>query len=201
MDSILLRSLPVQNPESLVMLNTRSQALPAFGQDKGKGKQAKRESVMHFMMGGNSYNDPKTGFNGGAFPFPAFELLQKNDSIFSSLFAYYASVNLNLTIKGQAGLAAAEYVSGDFFRGLGVPPATGRPIVSDDDEAGAPPVAVVSYGFSQRRLGGAANAVGESILINKTPFTVIGVTPPEFFGVNPATAPDVYIRARQSAPR
>ena len=195
MDSILLRSLPVQNPESLVMLNTRSQPLPVPSRNKGKEKQAKIETVMHFMMqtSGSSYNDPKSAFNGGVFPFPAFELLQKNDSIFSILFAYYAFGNLNLTIKGQAGLAAAEYVSGDFFRGLGVPPAAGRLILSDDDKAGAPPVAVVSYGFSQRRLGGAASAAGESILINKTPFTVVGVTPPEFFGVDPSTVPDFYI--------
>ncbi len=193
MDSILLRSLPVQNPESLVTLNTRSQPLSVFGQ--AKGKQAKRESVMHFIMqsSGGSYNDSKTGFNGGALPFPAFELLQKNNSIFSSLFAYYAWGNLNLTIKGQAGLAAAEYVSGDFFRGLGVPPAAGRLIFPDDDKAGAPPVAVVSYGFSQRRLGGAASAAGESILINNIPFTVVGVAPPEFFGIDPATVPDFYI--------
>jgi macrolide transport system ATP-binding/permease protein len=189
-DSILLRSLPVQNPEALVMLNTRSQPFPTLGQ-----KEAKKESVMHFMMqtGGSSYNDPKTGFNGGVFPFPAFELLQRNDSIFSSLFAHYPWGNMNLIFKGQAGLAAAEYVSGDFFRGLGVPPATGRLIFSDDDKAGAPLVAVVSYGFSQRRLGGAVNAVGESILINKLPFTVVGVTPPEFFGVDPAMVPDFYI--------
>jgi ABC-type antimicrobial peptide transport system permease subunit len=54
-------------------------------------------------------------------------------------------------------------------------------------------VAVVSYGFSQRRFGGAANAAGQSILIDNLPFTVVGVTPPEFFGVDPAAAPDVYL--------
>src|SRR5437588_726726 len=75
----------------------------------------------------------------------------------------------------------------------GVPPAVGRLIIPDDDRAGAPAVAIVSYGFSQRRLGGAVNAAGQSILVDNLPFTVVGVTPPEFFGVDPAAAPDVYL--------
>ena len=61
MDSILLRSLPVQDPESLVMLNWRAQ--PFLPPAPGKGKFAKRESVMHYSMStsGSTYNDPKTG--------------------------------------------------------------------------------------------------------------------------------------------
>ncbi len=54
-------------------------------------------------------------------------------------------------------------------------------------------MAVVSYAFSQEHFGGAVNAAGQSILINNLPFTVVGVTPPEFFGVDPAAAPDVYL--------
>ncbi len=140
-------------------------------------------------MSGTTYGDPKSGSTAGIFPYPAFELFRKNDSVFSSVFAHCQSWqvrNLNVTIKGQADLAAGWNVSGDYFRGLGVPPAAGRLIVPDDDRAGAPAVAVVSYGFSQRRFGGAANAPGQPILIDNLPFTVIGVTPPEFFGVDPA---------------
>ncbi len=142
----------------------------------------------------STHNDPKTGFNGGVFPYAAFELLQKSDSVFSSVFGYYGYPGtLNLAIEGQADVASGEYVSGDYFRGLGVPPAAGRLIAADDDKAGAPAVAVVSYSFSQRRFGDAASAVGQSILINSVPVTVIGVTPPEFFGVDPAALPDCYI--------
>ena len=96
-------------------------------------------------------------------------------------------------IKGEAELARGEYVSGDFFRGLAVSPAAGRLIVADDDRAGAAPVAVLSMGYSQRRFGDAANAIGQPILINNVPFTVVGVTPSEFFGVDPAEAPHVYL--------
>jgi macrolide transport system ATP-binding/permease protein len=189
MDAILLRSLPVSDPASLVVLKWRSKSIET-------GVEAERNGpsfVMH-SINGSAYDDPGTGTTAGIFPFPAFELLQKqSDSVFSSVFAYYPVRNLNLMIKGQAEVASGEYVSGDYFRGLAVPPAAGRLLVADDDRAGAPAVVVVSMGLSQGRFGGAANAVGQSILINNLPFTVVGVTPPEFHGVDPATAPAFYL--------
>jgi macrolide transport system ATP-binding/permease protein len=186
MDSILLRSLPVSDPESLVVLNWQSKDLRG---PKGE----RRPFVMHSIFG-RTYNDPTTGLTSGIFPFPAFELVRKkSDSVFSSVFAYYPADNVTMMINGQAELANGEYVSGDFFLGLAVPPAAGRLIAAADDRAGAPPVAVISMGLSQRRFGGAANATGQSILINNVPFTVVGVTLPEFFGVDPAATPEVFL--------
>jgi macrolide transport system ATP-binding/permease protein len=182
MDSILFRSLPVSNPESLVVLNWQA-------------KDTRHAFVMRGMSG-TTYDDPKRGTTAGIFPFPAFELFRKQGSIFSDVFAHCQSFQvrkLNLSIKGQADLASGWSVSGDYFRGLGVLPAAGRLIIPDDDRAGAPPVAAVSYGFSQRRFGGTANAVGEPVLLDDLPFTIVGVTPPGFFGVDPAAAPDVYL--------
>ena len=72
-------------------------------------------------------------------------------------------------------------------------PAAGRLILADDDRAGAAPVAVLSKGYSERRFGSAAAAIGQPILINNVPFTVIGVAPAEFFGVDPAAAPQVFL--------
>ena len=132
MDSILFRSLPVSDPESLVVLTWHA-------------KDARRDFVMQGMSG-TTYDDPRTGTTAGIFPFPAFELFRKNDSVFSSVFAhcqYWQVRRLNVTIQGQADLAAGWSVSGDYFGGLGVPPAAGRLIVPDDDRAGAPAVAVV----------------------------------------------------------
>jgi macrolide transport system ATP-binding/permease protein len=180
MDSILLRSLPVSDPASLVVLNWHA-------------KTTERDSVMRGMSG-TTYDDPKTGTTAGIFPFPAYELFRKNDAIFSTVFAhfqYWQVRKINVTIKGQADLATGWNVSGDYFRGLGVPPAAGRLISPDDDRPGSPPVAVVSYAFGERRFAG--GAAGRSILINNVPFIVVGVTPPEFFGVDPAAAPDVYV--------
>jgi macrolide transport system ATP-binding/permease protein len=187
MDSILLRSLPVQDPQSLVMLtwqsNTRDEESPHT------------VSVMHGVhtRSGSSYNDPHKGYTSGIFPYAAFELFQKDDSSFASVFAHYQPTPFNLIVKGRADVANGEFVSGDFFRGLGVPAAAGRLVVADDDRPGAESVAILSYGLSQSRFGGPAQAVGQSILISNIPFTVVGVAPPEFFGVNPGIAPDFYL--------
>jgi predicted permease len=177
MDSILLRSLPVHNPESLVM--------PQWHVKRPNGMYG---SYMH----GNSYIDA-AGFTSGVFPFPAFELFRKSEGVFSSVAGYYGAGNLNLTIKGQAGLAAGEYVSGEYFSGLGVPAAAGRLIIPADDRAGAPPAVALGFSYSQKRFGGTAEAVGQAILINNIPFTVVGVASPEFFGVDPAQAPDFFV--------
>jgi macrolide transport system ATP-binding/permease protein len=177
MDSILLRSLPVPDPQSLVMLSWHTP----------------RRSMHGSNLHANSFDDPKGGFVGGFFAYPAFELFLKSDSVFSSVFGYQGAGDLNLTFRGQAELARTEYVSADYFRGLGIPPAAGRLIAPDDDRASAPPVAVISFGLSQRRFGGPGNAPGQSILINNLPFSVIGVAPPEFFGADPDRPPDIYV--------
>jgi predicted permease len=183
-DSILLRSLPVKDPESLAVLNWRAK-------DPRVPGQPWRPFVMH-SMSGRSYND-KAGLTSGIFPYPAFELFEQTDTVFSSVFSYFPAGALNVMVEGSADRVVGEYVSGDYFRGLGVAPIAGRMVESGDDRAGAPAVAVVSSDFSQRYLGGPATAAGRSIRISNVPFTVIGVAPPDFFGVDPARAPDLYL--------
>jgi predicted permease len=186
MDSILLRSLPVSDPASLVVVKWRSRPF---------NFAAGGNFVMHSIDG--SIHRDGDGTAAAIFPFPAFERLQEASApVLSSLFAYHPAGNVNVMIKGEAEIATGEYVSGDFFRGLAVAPAAGRLIAADDDRAGAPPVAVISLGYGQRRFGGAAEAAGQPMLINNVAFTVIGVTPSGFFGVDPAAAPDVYLPMR-----
>jgi macrolide transport system ATP-binding/permease protein len=186
MDSILLRSLPVADPESLVLLNWHAQAFGGIG-------KTRVASVVTRMMG--SINpDPKSGVISGVFPYLAFELLAKTDSVFSSVFSYHwAFDQLNVKVHGQADLAGLEFVSGNYFRGLGVPAAAGRLLLADDDRVGAPAVAVISYAYSRKRFGAPSQAVGNSVLVNSIPFTLVGVAAPEFFGVDPAVSPDVYL--------
>ena len=177
MDAILRRSLPVPEPQSLVILSWRTAQREINGSNRHN----------------NSFADPNGGFVGGFFSYPAFELLRKNDAVFSTVFGYQGAGDLNLTVQGQAELARTEYVSGDYFRGLGIPPAAGRLIGPDDDRAGAPGTAVVSFALSQKRFAGPEHAPGQSIQINNLPFTVVGVAPPEFFGADPDSPPDVYV--------
>jgi len=182
LDSILMRALPVLDPESLMVLTWHSKAHPAV---------ARRFS-------GSTYTLPKTGYTSPNFPYPAFELIHQRDEAFSSLFAFSNAGRLNVQIHGQADIAQGQYVSGEFFPGLGVPPAAGRLLANSDDRVSGSLSAVLSYGYAQRRFGDPARAVGDTILINGTPFTVAGVAAPEFFGVNPSGAQDVYVPMQTS---
>jgi macrolide transport system ATP-binding/permease protein len=180
LDGILLRRLPVRDPQSLVMFNWQAKDM--------------WDSVVH-SISGDSW-DVKSGVASGIFPYPAFEEFQKETTLFSSVFGHfqaYRSKRLNVTVDGQADVCAAYTVTGEYFSGLGVTPAAGRMILPGDDRPGNASVAVVSHTFSEARLGGAARAVGRHILLNNQPFTVIGVTPAGFFGVDPAAVPDLYL--------
>ena len=185
MDAILLRSLPIADPDSLVVMSWRS-----------KPFSMRDNNFVMRGMDGSTYR-----FSGGTesriFPFLAYERLQQVSApVLSSLFAHKQASRLNVVIRGQAELSDAEYVTGNFFGGLGVSPLAGRLIVMDDDRPGAPGVAVVSHGYGERRFGSAVDAVGQQILINNLPFTIVGVTPPGFFGVDPAALPGVYLPLR-----
>ncbi len=184
MESILMRSLPVGDPESLVVMNWTSQP----------PQNANKEwvHVVH-SVSGLFWPGDKGALVTGIFPYRAFETLHQDSPVFSTVFGYVNGRNRTLAIGGQATSASTEYVTGEYFRGLAVPPAAGRLIDSEDDRPGAAPAAVISFGTSQQRFGGAANAIGQPILVDNTPFTVIGVTPPEFFGVDPAVVPALYL--------
>ncbi|HXA67850.1 MAG TPA: ABC transporter permease, partial [Bryobacteraceae bacterium] len=188
MESILLRSLPVADPESLVVLNWHSRP----------PRDGSKESVhvMHAVQG-KAWPGDKGAMVSGMFPYGAFETLgetlREENPVFSTLFGYFNGLNHNLAVRGQATSASTEYVTGEYFRGLAVSPSAGRLIDSEDDRAGAAPVGVISFATSQNRFGGPPNAIGQPVLVDNVPFTVIGVAPPEFFGVDPAAAPDLYL--------
>ena len=182
MESILLRSLPVADPESLVVLNWHSR-LPQDGD---------REWVIHGLQG-MFWPGDRGAIVTGIFPYGAFDTLREENPVFSTLFGYCNGHTKTLTVRGQSTSAGTEYVSGEYFRGLAVSPAAGRLIDPEDDRTGAAPVAVISFATSQNRFGGSPNAIGQSILVDNVSFTVIGVAPPEFFGVDPAAAPDLYL--------
>jgi predicted permease len=179
-DALLMRPLPVADPASLVVLKWHITA-----------KRDTDNTVVHHASGYFD-DDPKMGKISPIFPYSAFELLRKSSAL-SVLFAYHPAGKLNILVGQQAEITRGEYVSGDYFRGLGIVPAAGRLIAGEDDRAGAPAVAVLSYGFAQRRLGDAVGAVGQKVLIDNIPFTVVGVTPRGFFGVDPSKAPDLYL--------
>ena len=98
--------------------------------------------------------------------------------------AVFATDEARIEIDGRAEQVFGQSVSGSFFDVLGVAPVLGR-LLTPDDEAMAPPVAVISYGYWQRRFGGRADVLGRTITLGTRPCTIVGVTPPEFSGLQP----------------
>jgi macrolide transport system ATP-binding/permease protein len=178
MDAVVMQWLPVRDPGSLALLQWHS-----------KGRNG--ESVVQGVSGHFDGNR-KWGLIGGIFPYPAYAELRKSTRVFASLLAYHPTQALTVLSGGQAEVAAGEYVSGNFFGGLGVAPEAGRLLVEDDDRAGTD-VVVLSYGFAGRRFGNASLAVGQKIFLNNLPFTVAGVTQPGFLGVDLGSSPELYL--------
>src|SRR5512146_3420172 len=101
MESILLRSLPVADPQSLVVLNWHSR--PPYDGDK------KWNHVIHGLQG-IAWPGGKGEMASGMFPYPAFETLGEENPVFSTLFGYFNGLTRNLSVRGQAASASVEYV-------------------------------------------------------------------------------------------
>ena len=180
-DAVMLNTLPVRLPEQLVLLNWVSETQPGI-----------MPWFTHSLSG--NYGPDSTGrFTSTAFPYPVFEGIRDRNEEFSSVMAFDGTDRLNVSLGGQAGLADGQLVSGDFFSTLGVEAMIGRAIARTDDRAGASPVATISHSFWVSRFGGDPLVVGKAITVNGAPFTVVGVAPPEFFGVEPGTPVDIWL--------
>jgi predicted permease len=163
LNAVLLRNLPVRDPGELVVLVTRD-----------AGREADR-----------------------SFSYRTFEAFRRDTRTLSDLVAS-ASTRMNVdpgNADGQAmPPAAGQMVSGNYFAALGVPAAIGRTILpADDDHAAPSPVAVLSYGYWRRQFGGDPAAVGRTIRLNGYPFTIVGVSAPEFFGTHVGEAIDISV--------
>jgi len=116
------------------------------------------------------------------FTTPMWEQMRDHQDVFSSAFAW-GGTKFDLAEGGTARAVKGLWVSGGYFRALGLPPAAGRLIADSDDRRGCPAVAVLSYGFWQDQHDGAKSAVASTVFLDGHPFEVIGVAPPGFFGM------------------
>ena len=164
-DAVRLRSLPVKNPEQLVTIDF---AKNSSRSGSWSTRSARFTSVLWDQL--HALTEP-----------------------FSGMIAWSAT-RFNLAQGGEARYAEGQYVSGDFFPVLGVPPAIGRSLTPGDDQEGcSTPGAVLSYAFWQREMAGDERALGKDLLLDGSRFTVIGVMPPQFFGVEVGNRFDVAV--------
>ncbi len=121
---------------------------------------------------------------------------QARNQVFVSLAGYSSPRVITWQPSGPAERLFAELVTGNYFPTLGLAPAKGRFFLPEEDSTpGGHPVAVMNYGTWQTVFGGAADIVGKTLRINNVVFTVIGVAPPRFIGVNAVFGPDLWIPA------
>lgn len=161
LDKVLLQSLPVANPDQLVVLS--------------------------------SY-DPKEGpDNDSSFSYAMYQDLRDRNSVFSGVIAR-GGTQMNVSYGDQNERVHGELVSGNFFEVLGVRPWAGRLFTQQDDVTpSGHPVAVLSYSYWESRFNKDPNLIGKTILVNEHPLTVLGVTPPGFFGLDLSNNPDVRV--------
>ncbi len=126
----------------------------------------------------------------GVLTYPLWEQIRDHEESFSGAFAF-SSDNLNLGQSDDRRVARVIWLSGEAFPALDVHPIRGRLFTTADDRPGCANTATISYGFWQREFGGQDSALGARIQLNETPFTVIGITGPDFFGVNVGRGFDV----------
>ena len=169
-DAVMLRMLPVKEPQQLVLLSS-NQTKP--------------------VQGGPGYS----GY-GISLSYSGFERLRRQDDVFSSVVGFvplgFSPESVTVNVDGQPSLAGGEMVSGNYFAALGVSAILGRPLRSEDEEH-ATRVTVLSYGYWTRKFGRDPAIVGKTIALGGAPYTIVGVAPPEFFGVEPGRVPDFWI--------
>jgi predicted permease len=177
MDAVLLRSLPVKNPEEIVLLKWNVAKMPG--------------NVLFF---GNMSDSEGGGTAGWSFSSSSFEQLRQPNPMTAGVAAFQ-KIHGDATIfaRGRAEIAGGHLVSGNFFQTLGLLPHAGRLLDSADDQSSAAPAVVLSYPFWNRMFGGDRAVIGGDMRINGKTFTIVGVAPASFFGLLPGNWPDFFL--------
>jgi predicted permease len=129
-----------------------------------------------------------------AFSYPAYKALRERPQVLAGALAFRKLHDIDLEVDGEGGLANGQLVSGNYFPVLGVKAVRGRTLLpSDESVAGENAVAVIGYDYWRSRFALDPNVIGKRILLNNAAFTIVGVTEPEFYGVQPGERIDVSV--------
>jgi putative ABC transport system permease protein len=164
LDAIRLRSLPVERPHELVELRIKPPASRS-----------------------GSFNGRRPNLT-----YAQFDEIRRQQQAFSQVFAW-SNARFNTARGGEVKEVEGLFVSGEFFSALGVPAVAGRVLTPDDDRNACPAVAVISYPYWQRAHGGDPAVLTRTITLDGAPQTIIGVTPPSFFGMETGRQFDVAL--------
>lgn len=174
-NGVLLKSLPVRDPHQLRVINW---ACFGHGLNNFSGNISRTKS-------GQNYS--------GSFPYPTYCDFRDQAAGFSEVFAFAELYNMTVLANGTAFNAGGLMVSGNFFKGYGAGTLIGRPILPRDDQPDAEPVAVITYRAWERRFGLDPNILGQTVIMNKSGFTVVGVLPRRYAGPPAGDLADFYV--------
>ena len=168
-DAVLLKTLPVAEPEQLILFEW----------------QAGRQYRLSGMSGTSNVEAPPGKRGLSLFRYDVFDQMRQaqaaaTESPLSDLFAFAPIAEVTAKVGDQAEIINGQAVSGSYYSTLRVQPNLGRAITLDDDRPGAAPVAMLSYQFWEERFGANAAVIGQQLKLNQQSFTIVGITPPAF---------------------
>jgi predicted permease len=166
-NGMLLRKLPVRDPDSLVRF-------------RYVGPNQVRTDVLSY---GFTAPDARGRQVDPTFSYPMYQQFLADNRTMSDLFAFAPFGRVNVVVNGEAEVASAFISSGNYYQALGVAAWMGRTITPDDDRPTAAPVGVISHKYWMSRFGGNPGVVGTPVRVNNVPITIVGVLPSEFTGV------------------
>ena len=153
-------------------------------------KDPDRLVALSFAAGGSRRNNYLT--------YPLFDRLRTANTTFDGMFAWTNRDRVSARIDGRTEIVAASYVSGGYYETLGLQPVLGRLLTADDDQPGGATSIVISYAYWQRRFAGSPSVVGTHATFGNFSYTIVGVEPRGFVGMNVGSAPDVTFSLRAS---
>jgi macrolide transport system ATP-binding/permease protein len=182
-DAVMLHSLPVRDPQQLVVLQWNAHHGPKMHSSSSYG-----ECLRVFGEGESS---------GCSLSKPFIEDVRAKTDVFSGLATFASAGRLTVSGNGPASQAITQYVSGDYFETLGVRAAAGRVFQPSDDTPSSAAVIVLNYGYWKSEFGGDPSAIGKTIHLQNLPFTIVGVAEASFVNLTPGSTYDLWIPLAQ----
>ena len=175
-DAVMLRALPAEDPQHLVIFSWSSHHDPKLRNHSDYGDC-----------------DGHEGTNDCSFSVPFYEALRSHTATFSGVAAFAGPRDVGFSGNGPATIARGEYVSGDYFSTVGAKTVLGRPLGLADDAPTASPVIVLDYGYWRRAFGADPSAVGRTVHLNNVDAAIVGVAEPGFTSLTPGKSQDFFM--------
>ena len=175
-DAVMLRGLPAEDPQHLVIFSWSSHNEPKL-----------RGHSMYSDCDDDNHTEDC------AFSVPFYKALRSRTVAFSGVAAFAGPLEVGFSGNGPANIARGEYVSGDYFSTVGAKAIVGRPLSPTDDMPSASPAIVLDYGYWQRAFGADPSAVGRTVRLNNVDVAIVGVAEPGFKSLTPGKSQDFFM--------